>query len=558
MKNKLIVCASFFISVSAFSQNKNVVNLKNNLVTTSLSNKPKLVVGIVIDQMRWDYLYRFQPLFSSKGGFARMMNEGYNCNNTLIPYTPTVTACGHTCVYTGSVPNIHGITGNNWWDKAANKEMYCTEDKSVLAIGNSKGDAGKMSPKNMLVTTIGDELRLATNFKSRVIGVAFKDRGAILPAGHSANAAYWYDKGTGEFISSTHYMNALPKWVNDFNSRKIVDSFYTLGWQTKLNKETYLEYCTEDVKDYEYKAFGKDALGFPYNNLAQFINKDYNKIISTPYGDKIIVELAKLTLLNEKLGKYNSTDMLTVSFSTPDYIGHYFGPNSWELLDAYIKLDEELGKFFDFLDEQYGKGNYLSFLTADHAVAHIPAFMQEHKLPGGVFDDKGAEKEMNTQLMNQFGASHLIVSSSNFQISLNHNKIDSLKLDEEKITHWIIQYLKSREEVMNAFELDDLMEQPMNKTVREMLANGYFSGRSGDIQYILKPGFIDGMKTGTTHGLWNPYDTHIPLLWYGWGIKKGSTHRETYMTDIAATVAAILKIQMPSGCIGKVITEVMQ
>lgn len=557
MKYFFIAGLSIICNLNVIAQSKNTTAQKNNQ-TNIVAAKPKLVVGIVIDQMRWDYLYRFQPLFASNGGFKRMMNDGYNCNNTMIPYSPTVTACGHTCVYTGSVPNIHGITGNNWWDKNANREMYCTEDKSESGIGNAKGDAGKMSPKNMLVTTIGDELRLATNFESRVVGIAFKDRGAILPAGHSANAAYWYDRGTGEFISSTFYMNALPKWVSDFNARKMVDSFYRVGWQTKLDKSVYKQYCTEDVKEYEYKAFGKDALGFPYNNLAQFINKDYNKIISTPHGDKIMIELAKTTLLNEKLGMNKATDMLTVSFSTPDYIGHNFGPNSWELLDAYVRLDEELGKFFDFLDAQYGKGSYTSFLTADHAVAHIPAFMQEHKLPGGVFDDKAAEKEMNAELLKQFGASHLIVSSSNFQISFNHHKIDSLKLDKEKIFEWVIKYLKSRNEVMNAFELEDLMEQPLNKTVREMLANGYHQSRSGDIQYILKPGFIDGMKTGTTHGLWNPYDSHIPLLWYGWGIKKGSTHRETYMTDIAATLAAILKIQMPSGCVGKVITEVMQ
>ena len=527
-------------------------------VKIATPSKPKIVVGIVIDQMRWDYLYRFQPLFSAKGGFKRMMNDGFNCNNTLIPYTPTVTACGHTCVYTGSVPNIHGITGNNWWDKEANREVYCTEDNTVRGIGNSKGDAGKMSPKNMLTTTIGDELRLATNFHSRVIGIAFKDRGAILPAGHSANAAYWFDKGTGEFISSTHYMNQLPNWVNDFNNRKIVDSFYRVGWDTKLDKSVYQKYCTDDTEEYENKAFGKDALGFPYNNLTQFINKDYNKIISTPFGDKIIIELAKATLKNEKLGMNNETDMLAVSFSSPDYIGHNFGPNSWELLDAYVRLDEELGKFFDYLDVQYGKENYTSFLTADHAVAHIPAFMKEHKLPAGVYDDRAAEKEMNSLLQNKFGESKLIVSSSNFQISLNHKKIDSLLLNEEKITDFIINYLKNRTEITNAFELDDLMEQPMNNTTKQMLANGYYQGRSGDIQYILKPGYIDGSKTGTTHGLWNPYDAHIPLLWYGWGIKKGSTHRETYMTDIAATVAALLKIQMPSGCIGKVITEVIQ
>jgi predicted AlkP superfamily pyrophosphatase or phosphodiesterase len=557
MKFFFTIFIGFSFCILSVAQPKKIVISKNTNEAKSVP-KPKLVVGIVIDQMRWDYLYRFQPLFSANGGFKRMMNDGYNCNNTLIPYTPTVTACGHTCVYTGSVPNIHGITGNNWWDKSLNKEVYCTEDKNVIGVGNSKGDAGKMSPKNMLTTTIGDELRLATNFQSRVVGVAFKDRGAILPAGHSANAAYWYDRGTGEFISSTYYVKELPKWVNDFNSRKIVDSFYNIGWQTKLTKETYLQYCTEDVKEYEGKAFGKDALGFPYNNLAQFINKDYNKIISTPFGDKIIVELAKSALVNEKLGANNVTDMLTISFSSPDYIGHNFGPNSWELLDEYVRLDEELGKFFDFLDAQYGKGNYLSFLTADHAVAHVPGFMQEHKLPGGVFDYKAAEKIMNTELQKNFGADELIVELENYQITLNHKKIDSLKLDKDKITKWVIEYLKKQNEISHAFELDDLMEQPMNATTKQMLANGFYENRSGDIQFILKPGYIDGMKTGTTHGLWNPYDAHIPLLWYGWGIKKGSTHRETYMTDIAATVAALLNIQMPSGCIGKVITEVMQ
>jgi len=520
-----------------------------------IATKPKLVVGIVIDQMRWDYLQRFEPLFKQNGGFKRMINNGFSCNNAMVPYTPTVTACGHTCVYTGSVPNIHGIVGNDWWDKTLNKNVYCTDDKTVMGIGDTKDDAGKMSPRNMLTTTIGDELRLATNFKSKVIGIAVKDRGAILPAGHTANAAYWFDKKTGSFITSSYYMNELPAWANQLNQRKLVDSFLNLGWNISLPENTYLQYCTSDKNDFESKPFGKEITGFPYNSLNQFAGKDYSKIISTPYGNNLTLEMAKAALINEKMGKSEVTDFLAISFSSPDYIGHSFGPNSWELLDCYVRLDEELGKFFDILDNQLGKGNYISFLTADHAVAHIPAFMQEHKIPAGTFDDNAVVKEINKQLKSIFGINELIIANNNYQLTINHEKIDSAKANKSEIIHWITTYLKAKNEVANAFELDELMEIPMNKTVKEMLANGYYENRSGDIQYILKPGFIDGMKTGTTHGLWNPYDAHIPLLWYGWGIKQGSSFNEVYMTDIAATVAALLKIQMPNGCVGKVIKE---
>jgi predicted AlkP superfamily pyrophosphatase or phosphodiesterase len=556
MKQIAIILLLLIHTTIGNSQSKKLVTTTSQ--KTNQISKPKLVVGIVIDQMRWDYLQRFQPLFKPNGGFNRMMNKGFSCNNTMLPYTPTVTACGHTCIYTGSVPNIHGITGNNWWDNQLNKEMYCTQDDSAIGIGNTKGDAGKQSPKNMLVTTIGDELKLATNFKSKVIGIAIKDRGAILPAGHSADAAYWYDKNTGSFISSNHYITQLPAWVNSLNDRKLVDSFYKLGWQQRLPNNVYLNYCTADEKPYENRALGKDAKGFPYNNLTQFINKDYSKIISTPYGNTLTIAMAKAALQNEDLGKDDITDLLAISFSSPDYIGHSFGPNSWELLDNYLQLDEELGKFFDVLDAKVGAGNYVSFLTADHAVAHIPAFMQEHKLPAGVFDDKAVVKEMNKQLKQLLGIDDAIVAGFNYQLTLNHKKIDSLKANKERLNEWIVNYLKQDTCVADAFALKDVMLVPMNKTVREMLANGYNQNRSGDIQYILKSGYIDGNKTGTTHGLWNPYDAHIPLLWYGWGIQQGSSYKQTYMTDIAATLAALLHIQMPSGCVGNVISDIVK
>jgi len=519
--------------------------------------RPKLVVGIMVDQMRWDYLYRFQPIFKANGGFKRMMGEGYSCENTLIPYTPTVTACGHTAVYTGSVPSIHGITGNAWWDNQLMRNVYCSEDKTVNGVGGKSESEGQMSPKNMLTTSICDELRMATNFKSKVIGVALKDRGSILPAGHSANAAYWYESKSGNFISSSYYMNQLPEWVNNFNNRKLVDSMYTIGWNTSLPKEIYPQYATADVKDYESKPFGKEATGFPYD-LSRYVGKDFSKISSTPYGNTLTAEMAKAAVIAEKLGKSDATDFLAVSFSSPDYIGHSFGPNSWETVDGYARLDEELGKLFAFLDATVGKNQYTAFLTADHAVAHIPGFMKENKLPGGVVDDMGMMKTMNTQLKEKFGIDNAIVSMHNYQVHLNHPKIDSAKLDDAPIKKWIIQYVKKNEAVANAFPTDEIMTTPINKTLREMLANGFYPRRSGDIQIILKSGYIEGSSTGTTHGLWYAYDAHIPLLFYGWGIKKGKTHRETYMTDIAATLAALLKIQMPSGAVGKVIEEVMK
>ncbi len=546
-----MLCLFLGSSFVVIAQNKTAVK------PTNAANKPKLVVGIVIDQMRWDYLFRFKNIFKANGGFNRLMNEGFNCNNTFIPYTPTVTAAGHTCVYTGSVPGIHGITGNAWYDKDLGRNVYCSEDKSVVGVGGKDEVIGQMSPKNMLTTTITDELRMSSNFASKVIGIALKDRGSILPAGHSANAAYWYDGKSGNFITSTYYMKSLPTWVNNFNDRKLVDSLYKLNWSTSLSKEQYLALATDDQKDYEAKPFGKEQLGFPYD-FSKFIGKDFSKISTTPYGNTLTTEMAKAALLAEKLGKRNETDFLAISYSSPDYIGHSFGPNSWEIVDNYARLDVELGNFFDFLDKEVGKGQYTIFLTADHAVAHVAGFMKENKLPAGTIDEEAGVKNVNKKLKEVFGADSLILSNYNYQLTLNKPSIKRNEIDREKLVEWIIEHFSKVEGIARVFEVDELMETPLNHTIKERIANGYYPSRSGDIQLIFKPGYMDGKNTGTTHGLWNPYDSHIPLLWYGWGVKKGSSHKEVYMTDIAPTLAALLKIQMPNGCVGKVIDEVLK
>lgn len=538
-----------------------LIVLQTNAQTTTQPNtvaRPKLVVGIVIDQMRWDYLYRYYDVFSPNGGFKRLLNNGYTCENTMIPYTPTVTAAGHTCIYTGSVPSVHGIVGNDWYDKTTNDEVYCTDDNSVHTIGEGSAAAGAMSPKNMLVTTITDELRLATNFKSKVIGVAIKDRGAILPAGHAANAAYWYDGRTGNFITSSYYkMSVLPDWVNNFNSRKIVDSFYRLDWKISLPEATYNKYCSNDSVSYEGRVGKPATKTFPHL-LAEFAGKDYGKISYTPYGNNLTAEMAKAAVINEQLGKSGVTDFLAVSFSSPDYVGHTFGPNSWEELDNYARLDIVLGNFFSFLDAQVGKGNYTVFLTADHGVAHVPGFLQEHNIPAGTFNDSTAISNINKIIKDKTGTDSVVAGIYNYQVCFNHQLIKSNKLEMEQLQFLTIQYLLRDDAVSQAFGTRQIMMQPMNEVQRKMFANGYNQQRSGDVQFVLKPGYIDGFATGTTHGLWNPYDAHIPLLWYGWGIKHGKTNTETYMTDISATLAALLHIQMPSGCVGKVITDVMK
>lgn len=523
---------------------------------SSAISHPKLVVGIVVDQMRWDYLTRYYPLFQANGGFRRMLGDGFSFDNTQIPYVPTVTACGHTCVYTGSIPALHGIVGNNWWDNRLQKGMYCSEDKSVKGVGSKTEEDGQMSPKNMLTTSVCDELRLASNFASKVIGIAIKDRGAILPAGHSANAAYWYESKTGNFISSTYYMNELPGWVQQFNGRKLPDSLYRLGWKTALPVATYSLYSSADDKAYESKPFGKEALGFPYD-LSKFVGKDYSKISSTPWGNTLTAEMAKAAVLAEKLGQGSATDFLAVSFSSPDYIGHSFGPNSWENADDYVRLDQEMGKFFQFLDAQLGAKSYTVFLTADHAVAHIPGYLKENRIPGGLLDMSGMMKDMNLQIKQRYGIDNAIASIMNEQVYLSRKRLDTSKADVVEIKNFIVQYLLKEENITHAFSSDDVLITPLPKVIREMYANGFHPSRSGDVSFIPKPGYFIGGSTGTTHGSPFQYDTHIPLLWYGWGIKKGSSNKMVYMTDIAPTVAALLRIQAPNGNVGNVLDDAL-
>lgn len=318
--------------------------------------RPKLVVGIMVDQMRPDFLYRYYDRYGNDG-FKRLMREGFNCENTFIDYTPTYTAPGHSCVYTGSVPSLHGIAGNAWYDKTLKRSVYCTEDSSVNTVG-STSSAGKQSPKNLWANTITDELRIAQNFRNKTIAISLKDRGAILPGGHTANGSYWFDNTTGGWITSDFYMQQLPPWMIGFNAKALPDLYLKQNWKTLYPINTYVN-STDDAKPYESNLPGEDKI-FDHTTAGISTNK-YESFKYTPYGNTYTFEAAKAALEGEGLGKGTTTDFLAISFSSPDYIGHAFGPNSVEIEDTYLRFDKELGDFLKFLDVKIGVGQYLFF-----------------------------------------------------------------------------------------------------------------------------------------------------------------------------------------------------
>jgi predicted AlkP superfamily pyrophosphatase or phosphodiesterase len=513
--------------------------------------KPKLVVGIVVDQMRWDYLYRFYDRYGA-GGFKRLLTQGFSCENTFIPYTPTHTAAGHSCIYTGSVPALNGIIGNSWYDRERMRTVYCTEDSTVTGVGSNSAE-GKMSPRNLWASTITDELRVSTNFRNKTIGIALKDRGSILPAGHTATAAYWFDNASGGWISSSHYMQTLPAWMQQLNARKLPDAYMAQNWNTLYPVSTYTQ-STEDSKPYENNYPGEDNT-FPHRTDTIGKNR-YEAFRTNPFANTFTVDAAKAAIDGENLGGRGETDFLALSFSSPDYVGHTFGPNSVEVEDTYLRLDKDLSELLLYLDTKIGKGQYLLFLSADHAVAHASGFLKEHKFPTGLAGSSALLRAANAALKQEFGEGKFILTFTNYQVYLNDDLIAEKKLNRDAIKRTILRTLLKQPGIFRVVDLENIATSGLPSAVLTPLTNGYNQRLSGDLQYLYMP-FYGSYEKGASHGYWNPFDTHIPLVWFGWNIKKGKTSREVYMTDIAPTLAAMLKIQMPNASIGKVITEVV-
>lgn len=472
--------------------------------------KPKLVVGIVVDQMRWDYLSIYYNRFTREG-FRRLIDEGYSFDNCLINYIPTVTAIGHTSAYTGTTPAFHGICGNTFFIDG--KKTYCCGDSTVQTVGTDNKNVGKMSPRNLLSTTIGDQLRLQTGFRSKVIGVSYKDRAAILPAGRSANAAYWLDLKNGQFVTSTYYMKELPQWVKDVNRLM--------------------------TKNDELKRLGVD-------------------VGLSPLAGTLITDMAIAAVVGEQLGKGEETDMLCVSYSHTDVIGHKWGTRGEHVDDAYLELDKELARFFHALDAQVGKGNYMVFLTADHGAAHNTQYMKDHQLHAGKWLSAELRKDLDAYVASKLGnTKSLILGILDYRFFLNKEEIKRQGLDIQRVKDVMIAFLLQCPHLSVVVDCEKIATSSIPPIIRDRMLLGYNYHRAGEIVVVPEPGIYEfgpwSSPVGTTHGEWNPYDAHIPLLFYGWHVPHGSYAQEVHITDIAPTVCSLLHIQQPNASIGGVL-----
>ena len=547
-------CAIVFVLFSGLLLQASAQTGMQNNKPSPATARPKLVIGIVVDQMRWDYLYRYSGRYQS-GGFRRMLNEGFSCENTFINHLPSYTAVGHTTIFSGSVPSIDGIAGNDWIDQATGKDVYCTEDSTVQPVGGTS-PAGNMSPRNLLATTITDELMLATNFRSRVVGVSLKDRASILPAGHTPTGAFWFDDVKGCFSTSTWYMKELPGWVTKFNARNEPESLVAGGWNTLYPIDTYKESTADDMP-WEGLFKGEKAAVFPHD-IAQFYKDDHDNIRSSPFGNTLTLDFARAAVEGYSLGQRDATDFLTINCASTDYVGHKYGPNSIEEEDVYLRLDKDLAAFFTYLDTKVGKGNYLVFLTADHGVSHAVNFLKAHQIPAGLSGIRNLMKGLNDTLNSVYGVNNLVISGTNYYVNFNLAKIKQSALPFDSLKKTTMAWLEHQSGLQYVVDMAAIDRANLPQPLHEMVINGYNRKRSGSILMVPEPGWFEGSDKGTTHGVWNPQDTHIPLLFMGWGVRHGVSYRKIHMTDISPTVAAILHIQMPDGNIGEPIPEVIK
>ena len=497
--------------------------------------KPKLVVGIVVDQMRYDYIYRFWNQFDDNG-FKKLVNEGYFLRNTHYNYTPTYTGPGHASIFTGTTPSVHGIIGNNWYNKEDGLSVYCAGDGNSTTVCDCENHvdvestAGKMSPHRMLTTTFSDELKLFSP-QSKVFGISIKDRGAILPAGHMANGAFWMGK-SGEWISSSYYYEQLPEWLLQFQQDKPATSYFKGAWKGK-------------------------GFGYPMDSL--LASRGPSSVKSTPQGNTYLKDLAIELIKAEQLGKDKITDVLTLSFSSTDYIGHQFGPHAQELVDTYIKLDKDIAEILKHIDSTVGQENALIFLTADHGVVSVPNELKARKIPAGYFNASNLTAELNNHISKRYGNNTWVLKYSNQQFYLNRNLIEEEKISHQEIQQLAADYLITIEGVQNTFTAHQLHHNEYQNNFHSLIQQGFNQKRSGDVVIALNSGWIEwSSPTGTTHGSCFSYDTHVPLLFWGKGIKQGLSDEHISICDIAPSVSTLLGISFPNGCTGKPIRSITE
>ncbi|SPE41484.1 Type I phosphodiesterase/nucleotide pyrophosphatase [Candidatus Sulfopaludibacter sp. SbA3] len=485
--------------------------------------KPKLILAVVFDQFRYDYLERFRSEYHA--AFDRLLNGGAVFTSAHYQHFPTVTAIGHSTFLSGALPSVSGIIGNEWYERADVAPVTSVSDPDTKLVGGLGGDGS--SPHRMLVSTVGDELKMANGGKSRVIGISLKDRAAILPAGHMANGAYWLDNATGNFVSSTYYFETVPEWVKSFNDARLADHFSGAKWLDHI---------------------------LPTETPAL-----YTALATSPFGNEMIESFAERALESEQLGKHEDTDILAVSFSSNDYIGHDFGPDSPEVHEISVRSDALLEKLFQALDRQVGMDRVLVVMTADHGVAPAPEVNTARHMPGGRMPKGIIADTVQKALRAKYGNFDWITNSQQeHSVYLNWELIAFKKLDLAEVTRTAARAIEAIPHVWHVYTRDQLMhgEVPRDEAGRDVM-NGYFPGRGGDIEVLLEPYWLF-VEKGTSHSTTFDYDTHVPLIFMGAGIRAGRYHQSVTINDVAPTLSNILQVETPSGSAGRVLTEMYQ
>jgi hypothetical protein len=519
--------------------------------------KPKLIVGIVIDQMRYDFIYRFWNKYGD-GGFKKMVREGTLCKNASFNYLINETAVGYATISSGTLPSDHGIIANNWYMSLQDKVINCVEDARYKTVGGS-AEAGRCSPSKMLVSTIGDELKLSNGLRSKVIGIALDNDAAILSAGHSADYAFWYDTGTGNWVTSNFYADSLPTWVNDFNKKEIARLYLQWVWEPVLPLDQYTE-SLPDLNMYEKGFNGKCV--FPYDlrkmSLSRNNQVNYELIKSTPFGNSFTKDLAIAAIAGENLGKDEYTDILTVGFSANEYIARTFSVNSMEIEDAMIRLDKELEHFFTFIDDFVGSDNVLIYLTSDHGISYTSDFLNDQRIPSGEFNPNLALTLLGSYLRIIYGEGDWVKYYWSQNIYLNHELIEDARIPLDEFENRVAMFLLQFEGISNAITSYTLQTTSFQDGIFRKIQNGFNQKRSGDIIINLAPGWTEKNNNSTVYSSSSPGDAHVPLLWYGWKIGRTTITHPVSMTDIAPTLAFFLNISWPNASTGEPIIEIIR
>ncbi|MEN3040203.1 MAG: alkaline phosphatase family protein [Bacteroidia bacterium] len=508
------------------------------------AQRPRLVIGIVVDQMRTDYLWRFS--YKASGGFSRLLKEGLIFWNCHYPYFPTYTAPGHASIYTGATPAYHGIVANTWYDRKLRQSFYCVTDTSVRPVGTTSA-VGQRSPRTLWASTITDELRYASRFQSKVISIALKDRSAILPGGHSPSLVVWFDSKSGRWITSSYYADTLPSWVEAFNQRRYLDSLQKLPWQ--------LHHAHDCIDESPYEGPIGQQVAFPHRPIS------YEELLLTPAGNWLTLQLARQAIEAEQLGQRKGvTDFLAISLSSTDLAGHQFGTESCEIEEMYLTLDKQLGDFLSYLSRRFRQEDLLLFLTADHGAAPTPEILAERGWRMGRFSTRDLLMEAQKYLRRELHLSDTLMPIASF-VNQSFYLSEALSPSQRREAMYLLkQWLLHQQNITHAYTADELAGPGGAFYAFDRLQAGFAPSRSGDVIVVYAPGWIEGegYTVGTSHGsIWS-YDTHVPLVWWGGGLSNGAIYERISITAIAPTLAFILRTPIPSAAFTPPLTEVLR